>query len=116
MLVANLARTQADSATTDADDARADLERLFTLRDNAGEPLLVLVKRYRPLDARDVPSGRLYALAVAGAAYIEEMVYPQPDKRPLVGHVALDRQHRRRRRDGRRGARWAPRGANLQES
>jgi len=82
VLVANLARTQVNSATSETDDARTDLERLFTLRDNPDTPLLVLVKRYRPLDARSVPSGRLYALAVAGGARIDEMVYPQPDKRP----------------------------------
>ncbi|MEA2137754.1 MAG: hypothetical protein QOG56_904 [Solirubrobacteraceae bacterium] len=83
VLVSSLARTGAAAADVQGQDARTDLERLFSLRDQGvDQPVVILVKRYRPMDPNDLPSGRMYALAVAGRFTVEEQVYPQPDRRP----------------------------------
>jgi hypothetical protein len=83
VLVSSLARTGAAAADAQGQDARTDLERLFSLRDQSvDQPVVILVKRYRPMDPNDLPSGRMYALAVAGRFTVEEQVYPQPDRRP----------------------------------
>lgn len=83
VLVSTLAKTTVSLTDSPTEDARTDLERLFSIRDgSADQPLVVLVKRYRPLDSTDMPTGRMYAVAVAGRTSIDEQVYPQTDRRP----------------------------------